>query len=490
MEINPKTRITELLKIHEFMADYLAEYAPEFQKLKNPVMRKTFGRFATLEMAASMAGVPLEKLMADIQRAIQEETGEEVEVRSEDSLDLDQEKLENLKEIIRDLHAGTPVEELKTRFADLLDDVSPTEISQMEQQLIAEGLPQDQVKELCDVHVEVFKASLETQEKVETPPGHPVHTFQAENTALQQVINELTRTLTGLGDPPTADRLAAIREEFSTLLDSLGQIEKHYLRKENQLFPFLEKQGVAGPSQVMWAIHDEVRRGLKELRTALEGGDENTIGSQATALLRTIEDMIYKEENILFPMAMEVLTIADWARIYHGEEEIGFTLIARDQEWTPPEATLLHAVEESGTGMPRSLPLDTGLLSLEQVNLMLSHLPVDISFVDESDEVRYYSDVPDRIFPRSPGVIGRKVQNCHPPDSVDVVNRIVTALRTGEQDSAEFWIQMQDRFIHIRYFAMRDTEGIYRGCLEVSQDVTGIRALEGNRRLLQWEKGS
>jgi DUF438 domain-containing protein len=131
--------------------------------------------------------------------------------------------------------------------------------------------------------------------------------------------------------------------------------------------------------------------------------------------------------------------------------------------------------------------MHTGQLTLEQVNLIFTHLPVDLSFVDETDEVRFYSEGPERIFPRTPEVIGRKVQNCHPPKSVHMVQAILDEFRAGKQDTAEFWIEMQGKFLHIRYFAIRDRDGEYRGCLEVSQDVTGIRALEGERRLLQWE---
>ena len=134
-----------------------------------------------------------------------------------------------------------------------------------------------------------------------------------------------------------------------------------------------------------------------------------------------------------------------------------------------------------------SLSLDTGQLSVEQINIMLKHLPVDVSFVDASDELRYYSDTPQRIFARTPAVIGRKVQNCHPPKSVHVVQKIIDAFRAKEKDTAEFWIELKGRFIHIRYFAMRDKGGNYRGTLEVSQDVTEIRKLEGERRLLDWE---
>ncbi len=135
-----------------------------------------------------------------------------------------------------------------------------------------------------------------------------------------------------------------------------------------------------------------------------------------------------------------------------------------------------------------TVELDRGALTPEQIDLMLTHLPVDVSFVDEHDTVRYYSASPNRIFRRTPTVIGRKVQNCHPPDSVAVVERIVEAFRRGERDTAEFWIELNGRFIHIRYFALRDKAGAYRGVLEVSQDATGIRGLRGERRLLDWGK--
>ncbi len=488
MDLTPKTKVNELIKNYDFMLDYLAEYSPEFEKLKNPVMRKTFGRFATLEMAASLAKVPLEKLLADIGEAIREHTGVEVSISEGGGPALDQERIEVLKSIIRDLHDDAPMEELKKRFSELLQDVSPTEIAEMEQQLISEGLPQDQIKRLSDVHVEVFKESLERQEGVDTPPGHPVHTFQYENRALCEVADELAALLEDLGDNPAPEQFEARIGAFTAHLGTLDQIENHYLRKENQLFPFLEKRGVVGPPQVMWAIHDDVRDLLKSARAALEDGNAAGSIEKGRELVRTVLDMIYKEDNILFPMSMQVLEEEDWSEIYRGEEQIGYALITPGTEWSPGEETGPAGTLPRRSGILDALPLDTGLLSLEQINLLLRHLPVDVSFVDENDEVRYYSDVPDRIFPRSPGVIGRKVENCHPQKSVHIVSRIVEAFRAGEKDVAEFWIEMGGRFIHIRYFAVRDVQGNYRGTLEVSQDVTDIRTLEGERRLLDWNQ--
>jgi len=233
-----------------------------------------------------------------------------------------------LKDIIRDLHAGGDVGTLQARFAALVKDVSGAEIGAMEQELIDEGLPETEVRRLCDLHVKVFESSLDARTAPQTEPGHPLHTLAEENRA-------------AAADP----------------------------------------------------------------------------GARAGAI-----------------------------------------------------------------------GLDTGRLTPEQIDLMLTHLPVDISYVDENDTVLYYSATPERIFPRTPGVIGRKVQNCHPPKSLDVVERILKAFRAGERDTAEFWIDLQGKFIHIRYFALRDAAGVYKGSLEVSQDVTAIRGLRGERRLLDWDR--
>jgi DUF438 domain-containing protein len=196
--------------------------------------------------------------------------------------------------------------------------------------------------------------------------------------------------------------------------------------------------------------------------------------------------MIYKEEKILFPMTLEALTETDWIEARQGEADIGYALIGAPPEW--PAATA-GAPAAPAAGAPSAgadlLMLNTGALTLAQADLMLGALPLDFSFVNEDDRVRYYSEG-DRIFPRSPGVIGRKVQNCHPPESVHKVQAIIDAFRAGEKETAEFWLTIAGRFLHIRYFAVHDAAGAYKGTVETVQDVTAIRALEGQRRLLDW----
>jgi hypothetical protein len=493
MNIDGKTKLESLLRSYPFLLDFLIGWAPKFEKLRNPLLRNTVGRLATLEQAAAMGDVPLEKLLDALGGEVRRVTGEDVRSvvagNAPAAAFADRAaRREVLKDIIRDLHRGGDPGELRKRFETLVRGVSGGEIAAMEQELIAEGLPEEDIKKLCDAHVQIFKDALEENAAPAFPPGHPLHTLAAENRELETLIGRTRDVLAGLGDETGEKTWPGDRAKLAALIAALSEIEKHYLKKENQLFPRLEEKGKSGPSKVMWAVHDDIRAHLKDFRRAVELGDRVLAAKTGSWVLQEISDMITKEEKVLFPMSLETLDDRDWARVREGEEEIGYAWIAprRGGEGAgPAEGGPAPAPGSAAAGGP--LALDTGALSAEQVNLLLARLPVDVSFVDENDTLLYYSATPDRIFPRSPGVIGRKVQNCHPPKSLDVVNRILAAFRDGRKDEAEFWIEMRGKFIHIRYFALRDGAGRYRGCLEVSQDATGIRALRGERRLLDWE---
>jgi hypothetical protein len=278
---------------------------------------------------------------------------------------------------------------------------------------------------------------------------------------------------------------------LGSLIERLSEIDIHYTRKENQLFPMLEAHHFSGPSQVMWSIHDDIRANLKQARQGIANSDPQGTLTPLKEAIQAIRDMIYKEEHILFPASLDMLSEPEWIKVKEGEADIGFAWVVPDTGWPediieapeelPPEPAEVLA-EVAG-----ALGLDTGRMTLEQINLMLTHLPVDLTFVDENDRVAYYSEGPERIFPRSPAIIGREVRNCHPPKSVHLVNQILDAFKSGSRDTAEFWIELGGKFIYIRYFAVRDASGYYRGCLEVSQDLTKIRKLEGQQRLLDWE---
>ena len=460
----------------------LPSISPVYSKLNEPGMLEQMGKVATLEMIASMGGIELHDLVFRLASEIERfEGGASAGDGGDDRKD--DEKLQSLKSIILDLHSGKTVEEVKDRFKALAMEVDSSEIARMEQELIEEGLPEEEIKKLCDVHVEVFRESLDKKKDIDAPPGHPVHTFMKENEVLDGYLSVLSGMLKDIGKMDSAELTAEKKESLSRMMDSISDVNKHYVRKENQLFPLLEKYNVAGPSQVMWALHDDIRAMMKRTSELLEEGGPEALKEHLDGMVRTMKDMIYKEEKVLFPMCLDKFTEEDWSRVRKGEEEIGYSWIEPEEGWTP---VMLEEDIHSG-GAPERIRLDEGYLTVEQMNFMLRSLPIDISFVDENDRVQYYSATDERIFPRSPGVIGREVSKCHPPKSVHIVQKIVDAFRSGERDVAEFWIQLNGKFIHIRYFAVRNEEGKFLGTLEVSQDITEIRKLEGNKRLLDWE---
>lgn len=311
-------------------------------------------------------------------------------------------------------------------------------------------------------------------------PGHPLHTFKLENSQIRKVITSIEEMLAQFAQQ---DKLGdADRQALQDQIKMLQEIDKHYLRKENQLFPVLERYGVSGPSRVMWQFHDDVRAMLKEVVRGIPDKEPAGLKELITKLLTTISDMIYKEENILFPMAMEKLSEEGWGKVRSGEEEIGYTLVRPGSVWQPPES----AQTAHRPAAAEAIPLDTGYLTPAQLNLMLTHLPLDLTYVDENDQVQYYSQGRERAFPRSPGIIGRKVQNCHPSDSVQIVNKIVQEFKQGTKSMADFRLQMGAKMFYIQYLALRVGNGVYRGVVEVTQDISYFRSLTGQKKLLDW----
>ncbi len=394
---------------------------------------------------------------------------------------------EVLKGIIRDIHAGANVDDVKDRFAELLSQVGAAEISAIEQALIDEGLPIEEVQALCSVHVQVFRESLDQQRAAGDVPAaaesHPVTWFQDENKMITALVESIKDVVTRISEKPAGTDISAELAEWRKKHTELGILDAHYARKENILFPYLEKHGITGPPSVMWGVDDEIRAAIKDISKIIQEADKQAnprlnraIADQVVPTLHEISEMVYKEENILFPMCLETLTQDEWNEI---KEQLKDPDMARYQ--APGQA------DEVGSTADGVINLDVGTVTVEQINLLLTHLPVDITFVDENDEVRYFSLGKERIFERTPAVIGRKVQNCHPPQSMHVVNQIVDDFRTGKRDRADFWIQRGDSFILIQYFAVRDKDGQYRGTLEVTQDAAWVRSLEGEKRIYDEE---
>ncbi|WP_150272312.1 DUF438 domain-containing protein [Paenibacillus tepidiphilus] len=399
-----------------------------------------------------------------------------------------------LKEIIKELHAGKSVEEVKARFEEAVGDVTVAEISAMENSLMMEeGIPVAEVQRLCSVHTAIFKGSIEQIHRSNQPeeqPGHPVHTFKLENREIERLVNFRLELHTGkFLKQDSADNIFKLLEDLSLLLD----LDKHYSRKENLLFPYLEKYGIYGPTKVMWGVDDGIRAMIKAAKAALTDyqGNAAEIDGMLKDIIREVNEMIFKEENILLPMALEKLTEDEWVKIARESDEIGFCLTAPEQEWIPeraPEpqgaAETAEAGEEGAAPAQGFIRFETGILSLQQLETVLNHLPVDLTFIDENDVVRYFSHGKERIFARTKAVIGRTVQNCHPPQSVHVVEKLLEDFKSGRKDAEDFWINIRDKFIYIRYFAVRDENGKYMGTLEFTQNIAPIRALEGQKRIL------
>lgn len=393
-------------------------------------------------------------------------------------------RIRTLKEIIQKLHRGTPPDEVRATLRAMVRETSSSEIAAMEQELIAGGMPVEEVKSMCDLHSQVLREVLVEPVQIAPPPGHPLDTFARENEALKNAIAEM-RELASIGG--AAPDLEAWRGAFGRLMD----VEKHYLRKENLLFSCLERHGITGPSKVMWGKDDEVRELLKALGETLAvdamSADEAALVVETIVepALAALEEMISKEERILLPMSRETLTEDEWAEIWQESPRFGFCLVEPRTGYRPPAAASPDKVASVRAG--EALVFPSGTLDLGQLKGIFAALPVDITFVDADDRVRFFSEGPDRVFERSKAILGREVHHCHPPKSVHIVEEIVASFRDGRQHVAEFWIQLKGRFVHIRYFAVRDDEGAYLGTLEVTQDLTRLRALEGERRLLEFE---
>lgn len=391
-----------------------------------------------------------------------------------------------LKEIILELHNGKSVEDVKSRFEELIRGVSATEIAEMEQALIREGMAVSEIQNLCDVHASVFKGSIEEihrEHKPEDTPGHPIHTFKLENKQIESVIEKIKPLISKVTDGDQTS-IQALGKELETLLG----IDKHYSKKENLLFPFMEKYGITAPPKVMWGVDDEIRAALKEsigmIRTA--SSDIAQIVGKAQEAVNKATEMIFKEENILFPMVLDALAEDEWLRIRDDSAEIGYFMIEPGQQWKPVRENVESKMKEQGEVPANNgyIRFEPGLLTPEEIKCIFNTLPFDITFVDKDGSVKYFTQGKERIFARPASIIGRQVSNCHPPASVHVVEKIVEELTSGEKDHEDFWIKMGEQFVYIRYFAVRNDQGDFLGIIEVTQNIKPIQDITGEKRLL------
>ena len=322
----------------------------------------------------------------------------------------------------------------------------------------------------------------------DVPEDHPLSHYYKEN-------DEMRRLLLAVED---LIQYPMIKNQWLELYDQIRQYPIHYQRKQNQLYPLLEKKGFDRPTTTMWNFDDIIRDEIKESLRLLEANDEEAFIAAQSELIANARDLMEKEETILYPTSYALISAEEFEDMKAGDQEIGFAFFKVDK---PSSPNTHHSTPKEGfaedlqallskygysAGPQQELDVATGKLTLEQINLIYQHLPIDISFVDENELVKFYSDTDHRIFPRSKNVIGRQVSNCHPRKSVHIVEEIVAKFRSGEQDKAEFWINKPEVFLYIVYFAVRDKQGRFRGVLEMMQDCTHIRELTGSQTLLTW----
>lgn len=395
-----------------------------------------------------------------------------------------EEKKEKIKEIILRLHKGESPEKVKEEFKNIVMDLKPAEIAILEGELIKEGLPAEEVHRLCDAHLLVFKESLE-RNRPEVSEWHPLFILMEEHRMMvsrAEKIFDLVKELKRKGSYEDAEEEIIKLDE---MVKEMIATENHYLREENVLFPYLEKYGISEPPKIMWMDHDQIRKAKKQFLTALNQRDRNfneftkDMDAYSTGLLELLSGHFYKENNILFPTSLRVVKEEEWYEIRDQFDEIGGYCC-----YSPPPLKKIEKVKEEKKEIyGEEIKLPSGSLTVEELESIFNTLPVDITFIDKNDRVKYFSETPERIFVRTRAIIGRTVQKCHPQKSVHIVEKILDDFKSGRKDHADFWIQAKGKFIYIRYFAVRNKRGEYLGTLEVSQDITDIKKLKGERRI-------
>ena len=397
---------------------------------------------------------------------------------------------EKLKALLLKIHHGGSEESVRNELLLSLSQIPYGEVVEVEQELIAEGLPEEEILDLCDAHSAVREGRVDLSALKPVADGHPVDVFRKENEEIRKLTNAIFALISEINretEADISDKITKLRGLFNTLFD----VDKHYQRKEYLLFPYLEKAGITGPPKVMWGKHDEIRdliKGSIEVLQTTEMTNEE-FGAVAEIVLTiaatAAKEMITKEEEILFPMSLDVLTEADWYEISKQSLEIGYCLYDPQVDWKPEwaEEQSINASQKSGS----HVQLPSGSFPAEEIMAILNTLPVDITFVDKDDKVKYFSQSAERIFQRNRAILNRDVRHCHPPASAHIVDKIIDDFKSGRQSRAPFWINMGLKMIHIEYFALRNDKGEYLGTLEVSHNVTPYRELEGEQRILSYK---
>ncbi|MFA5010382.1 MAG: DUF438 domain-containing protein [Ignavibacteria bacterium] len=402
------------------------------------------------------------------------------------------ERVQKLKQLLLKLHEDESLEKTKADLEEMLGQVPYGEVVQAEQELINEGLPPQEIQKYCDMHSRALKDNIDLTFMKPVPEGHPVDTLRMENRAIEAELAKLKDIFIKCKFNKDSVNIPEVVNQLKGIFNLLMDVEKHYMKKENIIFSILEKYNITGPSTVMWGKDDEVRQFLKSSISVLNDNEKvgaDTLQGYIDLMLsptaEALQEMIDKEEKILFPMCLDKFTDIDWYDVYKQADDIGNCIYVPTKEWKP-EGVL---VENEGSNVTSDkIKLSTGSFTVEELESLLDSVPFDITFVDKDDKVKFFSHGNQRIFERSKAILGRQVQFCHPPSSVHIVDKIIDDFRSGKQDSAKFWINFKGMFVHIAYYAIRNKNGEYLGTAEITQDIAELKKTEGERRLLTYDK--
>lgn len=392
-------------------------------------------------------------------------------------------KAKELGDIIKKLHDGVDKELVKKEFTDKFESVTSAEIVEMEQQLVKDGMPVEEIQRLCDIHADVFNMSIEEIHKPvpeHKKEGHPIQVLLNENRAIEDHLEDMLVLVRNYEE----DQDEEVRMALLTKSQELFDLGKHYDRKEKAIFPLMEKYGIDSPPQVMWGVDDEIRDDLKAFHKDIQDKNYKDLTDRFVALRKRIDDMILKEEKIMLPLITDLITEDEWLEIAYDSEEIGYCLVYPKAKWIPKSKKSSIEEKEDLKIRDEKIHFETGVLDVEQLMGILDALPLDITFIDKDDKFRYFNQADGRIFVRSKSALGRLVHHCHPPRSVNMVEEILSDLKSGKKDSESFWIEMKGMLVYISYKAVRNTSGDYLGTLEISHDVKPYRELEGQKRLI------
>ena len=485
-KIDLSRSVYELVSEFPELLDIL--YNLGFTGLKDPQLFNSVAKLMTIPKGAKMQNIPMEKVIFALmsngftlegKMPSSENQEEKKEPVKEEPLS----RTEQLKNYLRRLSNGEPLESVRADFVAHFSDVEAYEIMQAEQELMEEGVPLNQVQQLCDIHSALFhgetreeqianaeeevmasqkrawlkeQGALEAEEEKKTPyetEGHPLSIFKKENENLTKLLEEAFKRLDS-------------HQELGELFPRIRELSIHYAKKGDLLYPLLKtRYDITGPSEVMWTVDDEIRDELNDLAKT-ENHDASYV-SRLRALLKRAEEMIYKEDNILFPIGKENLKEEEWYSIYQDSKDYADCLGVKKEVWKEAEDKKKAVQEEVLKG---EVVMPGGHMSVEQLTAVLNTIPLEISFVDENNINRFFNEGP-KVFKRPSMAIDREVFSCHPPKIEPMVRGILDSFRSGEKDSLDVWMNKNNRTYLVRYMAVRDKEKHYLGALEVVQDM-------------------